>query len=412
MATTTVETHGRTLSALWRTIFFVSFPFGILAFILPIYGRELGASALEVGVFFTAFSVVPLLVRPFLGRALDRWGRRPFLLIGLIGYLAAALAFGTAASVWTLTVARFLQGIGSAFLWLTAYTMVADLAAFGGRGLSFGLIDEATNRGAIIGTTLGFTLILALERAREMDWQRVWEVLFIVYAVTTIGALGVAWRGARETRPAGSLGSASSRSISPRLFTLMGIVLLTGASSAMVWPLLVIFLQDSLQVGAAGLALAYLPAALVSSFLPSRMGIVADRFGRKKPMILGLLVGAAASALIPQLQSLVALAGLWSLESAGYAASMPAERAFVADVAGEDVRGTSYGLYTFAYFLGAALGPLLGGWLYDEVGPAAPFYLNTCALALGALLVATAGLTFAGGGLWAWFGMRREETAP
>jgi MFS family permease len=107
-------------------------------------------------------------------------------------------------------------------------------------------------------------------------------------------------------------------------------------------------------------------------------------------MILGLLVGAAASALIPQLRSLAALAGLWSLESAGYAASMPAERAYVADIAGEDVRGASYGLYTFAYFLGAALGPLLGGWLYDHVGPAAPFYLNTAALAFGALLVAMA----------------------
>jgi len=40
---------------------------------------------------------------------------------------------------------------------------------------------------------------------------------------------------------------------------------------------------------------------------------------------------------------------------------LPAERAFVADVAGQDTRGTSYGLYTFAYFLGAALGPLACG---------------------------------------------------
>jgi MFS family permease len=107
-------------------------------------------------------------------------------------------------------------------------------------------------------------------------------------------------------------------------------------------------------------------------------------------MILGLLVGAAASALIPQLRSLAALALLWTVESAGYAASIPAERAFVADIAGEDVRGTSYGLYTFALFLGAAIGPLLGGWLYDNVGQSAPFYLNTVVLAIGALLVAVA----------------------
>jgi DHA1 family multidrug resistance protein-like MFS transporter len=76
------------------------------------------------------------------------------------------------------------------------------------------------------------------------------------------------------------------------------------------------------------------------------------------------------------------------VESLGYTASMPAERAFVADIAGEDTRGTSYGLYTFAYFLRAALGPLAGGWLYDNLGHATPFYLNAAVLVVGALLVA------------------------
>ena len=62
----------------------------------------------------------------------------------------------------------------------------------------------------------------------------------------------------------------------------------------------------------------------------------------------------------------------------------------MADIAGEDVRGTSYGLYTFAYFLGSAIGPLAGGWMYDQVSPAMPFYLNTAVLAFGAFLVAVA----------------------
>jgi len=74
---------------LWRAVFWVSFPFGILSFVLPIYGKELGAPALEVGGFFSTFSLVPVVVRPLLGRALDRWGRRPFLLLGLFGYAVA-----------------------------------------------------------------------------------------------------------------------------------------------------------------------------------------------------------------------------------------------------------------------------------------------------------------------------------
>jgi MFS family permease len=51
------------------------------------------------------------------------------------------------------------------------------------------------------------------------------------------------------------------------------------------------------------------------------------------------------------------------------------------------VRGTGYGLYTFASGLGFTLGPLLGGWLYDTAGHALPFYVNGVVLFIGAVLV-------------------------
>jgi len=387
MSKTSGTLESRTLKMLWRAIFWISFPFGILSFVLPIYGKELGATALEVGGFFSAFSFVAVIVWPFLGRALDRWGRRPFLLLGLLGYAVAMLVFCLADTVWLLTIARFVQGLGQAFLWLSAYTIVADVAAETGRGHGFGVIDEATNRGAIIGTTAGFTAIFTLE-GFGLGWEQIWFWLFASYTVPALLALWVGWRGVRETRPQATTRPVESRPVSGQLLALMGIVFVTGASTAMVWPLLMVFLQDALGAEVWELSLAYLPAALISAYLPSRMGRIADRLGRKMPMIAGLLVGALASALIPHLRSIVPLIILWAVESLGYTASVPAERAFVADIAGEDTRGASYGLYTFAYFLGAALGPLAGGWLYDNLGHAMPFYLNTAVLLAGALLVA------------------------
>jgi MFS family permease len=53
------------------------------------------------------------MIRPFLGRALDRWGRRPFLVLGFAGYLLATLVFAFADTVILLIAARFLQGVGS-----------------------------------------------------------------------------------------------------------------------------------------------------------------------------------------------------------------------------------------------------------------------------------------------------------
>src|SRR4030067_1586244 len=128
MAAVDGPTGGKTLRSLMQAIFWVSFPFGILSFVLPIYGRDLGASAIEIGGLFSAFALVPVLVRPVLGRALDRWGRRPFLLLGLAGYVAAMVVFALADNVGLLVLGRFIQGMGQAFLWLTALTIVADLA--------------------------------------------------------------------------------------------------------------------------------------------------------------------------------------------------------------------------------------------------------------------------------------------
>jgi len=386
--TSDVEPRRRgTLETLGRAVFLVSFPFGILSFVLPVYGKELGASALEVGGLFSAISVVPLVLRPFLGRALDRWGRRPFFLMGLGGYVAAMILFCAADTVRLLTAARVVQGIGQAFLWISAYTIVADTAAEKGRG--FGSITEATNRGALIGTTFGFTAMFVLG-SLDLGWKQIWFSLFAAYAVPSVFSLWIAWRGVLETIPEASERTeapADGRSLSGQLAALMGIVFVTGGSRAMIWPLLMIFLQDAFGTDADALAMAYIPAALISSFLPSRMGRIADRFGRKGPMVAGLIVGALASALIPHLPGLITLAGLWAIETVGYTVSVPAERAFVADIAGEHIRGASYGLYTFAHFLGATAGPLIGGWLYDHVGHATPFYLNAGALVCGAALV-------------------------
>ncbi|NIM92618.1 MAG: MFS transporter [Anaerolineales bacterium] len=376
----------RILKKLWDSVYWVSFPFGILSFVLPIYGRELGASALEIGVFFAAFSVIPVIVRPFLGRALDRWGRRPFFVIGLLGYTLAMIMFSFSGTITMITIARLIQGLGAAFLWISAYTIVADIAKATGRGYDFGLIDEGANRGAIIGTFVGFGVFFYL-MSQGAELRQTWFIVFACFVVPTAIGFWNGLRGVPETRPETVSKPIEGRPISSQLFALMAIVFITGASTAMVWPLLMIFLSDILNAEVNMLAIAYLPAALIGAFLPSRMGILTDRFGRKGPMIAGLLIGAVASALIPQLRSIIALSILWAVENLGFVTATPAQRAFVADIAGEELRGTNYGLYTFALFFGAVIGPLVGGWLYDEVGNSSPFYLNAIVLGIAALLV-------------------------
>jgi len=64
------------------------------------------------------------------------------------------------------------------------------------------------------------------------------------------------------------------------------------------------------------------------------------------------------------------------LKTLGLAAALPSQKALISDLTEETTRGTGYGLYTCATSLGSAVGPLLGGWVYDTWGHTTPFVLT------------------------------------
>ncbi len=380
-----VPTHPaaeRALDVLYRAVFLTSLPFGILDFVLPIYGKRIGASAVQVGLFFSVFWLMIVVLRPLIGVGLDRYGRRRFFLAGVFGYAMTMLTFALADQVAHIVLARTLQGISSAFFWLSAQAMIADKAGDDQRGSSFGRLAQSNSQGSILGTFIGFAVLMPL------TIEAGWKPLFLGYAAVGLASLGLAAWKLHETRPAGAQQTQTPIVWSRTWILLLLVTLVTGAAWALLSPVLMIYLQEKFSTAIDALALTFLPSGLVWALLPSRLGRLADRFGRKPLMILGLVAAALSSFLIPWLGSLTALAILWAFQALCYAAGDPAEQALVADLTGGDQRGRAYGLYTMAAGLGAIFGPLLGGWLYDAVGQAAPFYANGLILAGCALVLA------------------------
>jgi MFS family permease len=111
-----------------RTIFFVSMPFFILGLMLPIYGQQIGASVIEIGLSFSAFSLMTVILRPLVGWGLDRFGRRSFFLAGLSGYAVTMISFAFIDRAMGIVVARIFQGIASSLVWLSASAMTVDMA--------------------------------------------------------------------------------------------------------------------------------------------------------------------------------------------------------------------------------------------------------------------------------------------
>jgi MFS family permease len=376
------------LNALRRSILVVSLPFFILSLLLPVYGREVGADVVEIGLFFSVFSFMTVLLRPLVGWGLDRYGRRRFFLLGLAGYALAMLCFAFINRVWGILLARILQGIASSLLWLTANAITADVSSKDARSSTFGGVAQASSRGSIAGAFIAYAVLnIRLELPGQLQHLGNWTLLFGLYALASLIAWGTAWRKLPETFVRPHQRQPQPITWSRPWMLLLLVTLVTGASAAMISPILIVFLQDRLDVSLDVLAWAFLPSGLVWALLPRTLGRLADRFGRKPLMILGLIAAAMTSFIIPHLASLIALAALWAWQALCYAAGDPAEQALVADLTGNDQRGRAYGLYAFANDLGATIGPLGGAWLYQYRGVGWPFYANGIVLALCAVVL-------------------------
>jgi MFS family permease len=88
--------------------------YGMLLPLLPFYALKFGASAGTVTLLFSVYSLLQFICAPLWGRMSDRFGRRPTLLLSLIGSTLAFLWLSQASTLWMLFACRILEGIMAA----------------------------------------------------------------------------------------------------------------------------------------------------------------------------------------------------------------------------------------------------------------------------------------------------------
>ena len=145
------------LLVIFLTVFIDLLGFGMVLPLLPIYARQFEASHATIGLLMASFSAMQFIFAPLWGRLSDRIGRRPVLMIGLLGSVVFYALFGVATVLKNLTglfAARIGAGIAGATI-STAQAYIADTTTLQNRAKGMALVGAAFGLGFTFGPLLG-----------------------------------------------------------------------------------------------------------------------------------------------------------------------------------------------------------------------------------------------------------------
>jgi DHA1 family multidrug resistance protein-like MFS transporter len=133
----------------------VMFGFGMVIPIFPFFIDSLGAGGSELGLLVATAAFLEFIFGPLWGSISDRFGRKPILMIGLIGYAISTFLFGISNELWMLFAARALSGVLSSATITSAMAYVSDITTEENRGDGMGKIGAAMALGIMLGPGLG-----------------------------------------------------------------------------------------------------------------------------------------------------------------------------------------------------------------------------------------------------------------
>ncbi|MEQ1851062.1 MAG: MFS transporter, partial [Chthoniobacteraceae bacterium] len=145
------KTNSTTLKLVFLTLFIDMIGFGIVIPVLPLYaeGSRFGATEHQLAWIVGIYSLLQLVCAPIIGKISDRVGRRPVLVVSILG---SAVGFAT-----MLIIGRLIDGISGGNI-STAMACIADSTSKKDRSRNMGIVGAAFGLGFVIGPALGGVL--------------------------------------------------------------------------------------------------------------------------------------------------------------------------------------------------------------------------------------------------------------
>ncbi|MFN3431403.1 MAG: MFS transporter [Candidatus Sericytochromatia bacterium] len=376
------------LLILFLTVFIDLVGFGMVLPLLPYYAVRFGADAFAVGALLAVYSVMQLIFSPIWGRLSDRVGRRPLLLMSLLGSSIGLVVFGLADTLWLLFLSRAFSGVTAATISI-AQAYIADSTTPENRAKGMGIIGAAFGLGFVFGPALGGVLAQFGHGTPAFVAAGLAFANFLFALVKLPESLPPEARGQEVVRGF-SLKRLGTAAQVPGMRVLMAIYFVTVfafATMEATFPLLTLHTFQFTEVQN-GYVFAYL-GVLIVILQGGLVGRLAKRFGEKPLVIAGTVLLAIGLGLLPFAPTVAMLLIVLVPLAAGNGLANPALTALISRTAASSSQGEVLGVGQSLASLGRILGPLWGGFAYAYLG------MNVSYVIAGVMMLMLTPLAFA-----------------
>jgi len=364
---------------------------------LPFYVTDdLKQPGRTLGLLISVFLISEMMLKLPFGHLSDRHGRRPFAIAGIAASATTALVIALAPAAAfaafpvliyvVLLPLRALDGAGAAALWPPLFASVPDHVPTRERGVAMSVMNTAYLTGLTFGPALaGAAMSLSRVTGIRPGWEGRAPFAMVVLAAAA-GAIVASTLPRRHGQAAHESHQAHGRWPSMRVTSIVMVITLGEMfATASLAPYLPLYVQQVTSIPKERVGFLLVGIFLPAGLLGIPLGHVADRWPKRRVVQLALCITAVGLWAVTGCRTLLPLAAAGVVVMLGFMLGLPAWLALISDLAPRGGAGRVMGLMSTAQGAGAFLGPVVGGYLWDQ-DIHYPFYAAALLLTVTALV--------------------------
>lgn len=370
-----------TLGLLLLNLFIAFLGIGLVIPVLPTLMNELQLTGKIIGYLTAAFAIAQLIVSPFAGKAVDKYGRKIMIVLGLFLFGFSEFLFGLGKTIEVLFISRVLGGISAAFIMPAVTAFIADITTMETRPKALGYMSAAISTGFIIGPGIGGFLADIGTRVPFFFAG----ALGVTAALLSMLLLREPECNEENAENAPNQQSGLKRIFAPMYFIAFILIFVASFGLAAFESFFSLFVDHKFAFTPKDIAIVITGGAIFGAVAQVALfDRLAQKWGEIKLIRYSLILSAILVFFMTYVSSYFAILLVTCLVFVGFDLFRPAATSYLSKIAGNE-QGFVGGMNSMFTSLANILGPILGGILFD-IDINYPYYFATVVLVVGILL--------------------------